>query len=310
MKESQQVRRESPSGWHFYSLYRGCPRRWYLKYIQGLKYRYTGKALIFGGVMHDAIEAYYSSGLKIDKALEIFNDELQSRKGEYEKEDDFKKDLEEGPIMLSKYDETWREHDSEKWEILELEKQHTIFFGPDDSFKLTVRCDRVVRDKELKKIYPVETKTTRYSIPGMFANTEMDDQVSSYIWALQKVHPEWKVDSCLIDILYKRGGVVDCQRPGFATRGSRELMIYEMELLGTILEVSQKVASLEEIPHPFLFPCNRDHCKKYGCEYDKICRVNLKPGEVPPMYTQDSWKREMEEEMKNVQTFNLKDFIK
>jgi hypothetical protein len=303
-------RRESPSGWHFYSLYRGCPRKWYLKYIQGLKYRFTPKALIFGGIMHDSLEEYYKKDYSIAKALEKFHGEINSRKKEYEKEDDFKKDLEEGPQILSYYDKKYREIDRRNWKILELEKQHTIKFGPDNAFKLTVRCDRVVEDKELKKIYPVEVKTTRYSIPGMFKNTEMDDQVTSYIWALQKVHPEWKVDSCLIDVLYKRQSVIDCQRPGFATRGKAELLLFEMELLGTILEVSQKVKTLGEIPHPFLFPCNRDHCQKFGCEMDKICRVNLKPDEVPPMYVKDSWKREMEEEMKRIQTFELKDFLK
>ena len=303
-------RRESPSGWHLYSLYRGCPRSWYLKYIQGLKYRYTGKALIFGGIIHNALEAYYSSNLSIEKALEIFYEEINSRKGEYEREDAFLKDLEEGPLMLKYYDSKWRDLDLKNWEILELEKQHTIFFGPDNRFKLTVRCDRVIRDKELKKIYPVEMKTTRYSIPAMFTSTEMDDQVTSYIWALQKVHPEWDIDSCLIDILYKRNSVIDAQRPGFVTRGKRELMIFEMELLGTILEVSQKVKTLESIPHPFLFPANRDHCKKFGCPFDKICRVNLKPDEIPPMYEKDSWKKEMEEEMKGIQDFKLEDFVK
>jgi len=303
-------RRESPSGWHFYSLYRQCPRKWYLKYIQGLKYRYTGKALIFGGVIHQAIEDYYSSEMDPDILLQSFFEGMNSRRGEYEREEDFKKDLEEGPLMLNYYNSKWRDHDLKNWEILELEKEHTILFGPDNRFKLTVRCDRVIRDKELKKIYPVEMKTTRYSIPAMFTSTEMDDQVTSYIWAMQKVHPEWDIDSCLIDILYKRNSVIDAQRPGFAARGKRELMIFEMELLGTILEVSQKVKTLEEIPHPFLFPCNRDNCKKFGCEFQKICRVNLKPDEVPIMYEKDSWKKEMEEGMRGIQDFKLEDFVK
>ena len=303
-------RRESPSGWHFYSTYRGCPRKFYLRYIQGLRYAFTGKSLIFGGVAHQAIEAYYSSGMKIDSALEVFYRELLSRKGEYERDEDYLTDLEDGPLMLNYYDRQWREKDLKDWEILELEKEYDIPFGPDNRFHLTVRPDRVVRDRELKKIYPVETKTTRWSIPGTFKNVEMDDQVTSYIWALQKAHPEWEVDSSLIDVLYKRGRVVDAQRPGFAIRGKSELIIFEMELLGTILEISQKVKTLEEIPHPFLFPCNRDHCKKFGCEYDKICRVNLKPDEVPPGYRRDSWRREMEEEMKRVQDFSLKDFTR
>jgi hypothetical protein len=303
-------RRESPKGLSFYSLYRDCPRCFYLKYIQGLRYRFTGKALIFGGATHDALESYYREGFSLEAALDCFFSELRGREKDYEREEDFKKDLEEGPQILTYYDKVWHDHDKKNFEILELEKEHEVKFGPDNRFSLTVRCDRVVRDKELKKVFPIESKTTRYSIPVMFSNTEMSDQPSGYIWALQKVHPEWDVDSCLIDVLYKRGNVIDCQRPGFAVRGKAELLLFEMEILGTILEVSQKVKTLEKIPHPFLFPCNKKSCAKWGCPFDKICRVNLKPGEVPPGYLKDSWKREMEEEMKKIQDFSLEDFIK
>lgn len=307
MKEK---RRESPAGFHFYSLYKKCPRKWYLKYIQGLQFRYTEPPLLFGGAMHEALAAYYKEGLELEAALTAFYNEMEERGKEYFKEERYQQDLEKGPAMLEEYDNTWREHDKKRYKILEIEKQHDVYFGPDNAFYLTVRPDRVFKDRQTGRVFPVESKTTSYSVGKMFQGTEMDDQVTSYIWALKKVHPEWNIEECLIDVLYKKGKVVRTERPGVALRTKGELTLFEMEMLGTILEITQKVRSLEELPWPLLFGCNRDHCKQYGCAYQGICRTNLKPDEVPPMFQKDEWISEMDELVKRVQDFKLEDILK
>ena len=239
---STEKRRESPAGFHYYSTYVDCPRKAYLKYILGLKHKYTGKALLFGGAIHEALALYYQKATRGDLplAIERFEADLDSRKDEYEKPDDFVADLQRGPLMLAEYHKTWNLEDPKRYEILEVETPYEIWIGPEKEFRVTVRPDRVVRDLDTGLIYPQETKTTSWSVGGIFGNTVDSDQVTAYIWALSKTRPEWHVDRCLIDILYKRGQVIICDRPGFGVRTQEELILFEMEMYGTILEFTQK----------------------------------------------------------------------
>ena len=252
--------------------------------------------------------AIYHQSYDLGATTIAFQTELTQRHEEYESEEDYQGDLERGILMIQSYYDTWSLTDPERYEILELEKQHEIWIGPEEEFRVTIRPDRVIRDLETHQIYPCEVKTTGWSIPGMFSKTEDSDQITAYIWALNKVHPEWEVDRCLIDVLYNRGKVFKCDRPGFAVRSKGELTLFEMEMYGTILEFTQKVKTLEKVPWPLLFRCNKDSCAQWGCEYKPICRTNLRPDEIPPMYERDDWHQEMEEDLQLQKDFQLKEW--
>ncbi len=301
-------RRESKAGFHFYYLYLDCPRKWYIKYPLGLRYKYVAPPLIFGGAIHEAMFTYFDTW-SMDRGMESFVESMREREHEYEDHEKFITDLDRGPKMLEVYVHK-NANDINKYEILENETQHKVFIGPNEEFFITVRPDRVFRDRDTKAVFPVEVKTTGWSMNGMFNSTEDDDQVTSYIWALNKVHPEWKVDGCLIDVLYNRGKVFDTKRPGMAIRTKSQLTIFEMEFYGLVLELSQKYKALESTPWPLLFRANHNSCKKWGCEYKNICRTNCRPGKVPPMFIQDEWRSEIEIELKKGQNFSLEEYNK
>lgn len=301
-------RRESPAGFHYYSTYLDCARKFYLKYVLGLKYKYTGPALIRGGAMHDAMAVMYTQHYDIDLTLDEYRRCMLERESEYEEKDRFEMDVDWGEKLLRCYWETHAEEDHKRFDIIEVEQEYELWIGPENEFRVTVRPDRILQEKETGHIFPVETKTTSWGIKGMYEKTEASDQITAYLWALSKIHPEWEANRCLIDVLYNRGKVFKCERVGYAMRPRNELVSFEMEMYGTILEISQKVKTLEDIPWPLMFRANRNACKEYGCEYRDLCRINIPPGEYPPMYEKDEWVEALSVELQLQKDFSLKEW--
>lgn len=303
-------RRESPSGFHFYSTYRNCPRSWYLKYVLGLRPQFTPTPLLFGGAIHEAISVFYQNNLNLPMAVREFREQMQDRRPEYQDLEKFTDDFNRGQPLLEKWASRWEAHDQDVYKVLEVEHEHQVALGPDNEFTFTVRPDRVLKSKKTGVVYVCETKTTSWSLQRMFASTEKSDQVTSYIWAVRKTHPDWNVESCIIDVLYNKGKVFDADRPGLAIRSKGDLAVFELGLYGTITELTQKYLSLSRYPWPLLFPCNRTHCSLFGCEYDSICSTNVQPGELPPGFRKDDWTQELDNQVKVTQNFTLSGLLK
>jgi len=302
----KEKRRESPSGWHYYALYKSCPRKWYLKYILGLRPNFTKPPLIFGGAMHEAVDAYYKAGFAIDTLMETFQNELYARKEEYEKPMDFVDDLEKGHIMLDTWASTWRTYDMEEIEIIETEKQYEILLGPEESqYVFTVRPDRVIRRKSDGRIVIPDVKTTGYSVDKSIQNAKMDDQLTSYVWAWNKTHPGDKCDCAQVDVIYKRKSVSKAERSEDIIIGDFAQMQFEMGLYGLITEITQKALSLDTYPWPLLFPRNGRECGLFGCEYEPICRQNITPDTPVVGFTKDPWV-EVDEAIEKAQSWDFK----
>ena len=307
--QKSERRRESPSGFHYYNLYRSNPAAWYHKYILGLRPAKTKPPLLFGGAMHDTLEVYYTNGCNIEMAIDRFRRFMADRSNDYEDPAKYMEDFNRGPKMLQVFHDKVGKDDKEKYEIIECEKPYLVPIGPPTSPMLfSVRPDRVFRDKTTGVVTPMESKTTGWSLDGMFKNTERGGQVTSYIWALKKSHPEWNVEGCMIDVIYNRGNVYDARRPGKAFRNPYQLMLWEMGMYGTIVELTQKVLTLETTPWPLLFPIHED--QQFEDDYAMLYNTQLQPEEVPPGFVKDEWKAEMSEVMKVTQSFTLTSSLK
>jgi len=305
--QQEERRRESPAGMHFYGLYRECPRKWYLKYMLGLRPQFTSPAFLFGGAMHEALQVYYEGRGNLSHAQKAFRDELADRRNQYAELSKYTDDFNRGVILLEKFHDNIGKDDAAKYDIVETEHEYQIPFGPEESkFVFTIRPDRVFRRKDNGMYYPVEAKTSSYSVTAAGQAAERGDQVTGYLWGLSKAHPDWELGGCLIDVLYNKGKVFDAKRvenPAF--RSKYELQVFEMGLYGTVVELTQKYNSLDTFPWPLIFPQHRSVCSHWGCEYMGVCFTPVKEGEVPPGFVRDEWKKDMSDAFKKTQDFTL-----
>lgn len=284
-------RRESEAGFHLYSKYRECARQWWLRYGLGIAPDKPGKALIFGGVMHEAIEAYYVKHKRsLPDTIQTFKEILAGRQSEYEDSEVFAEDLDMGPRFLAEWHKTWGEYDKGTYDLVEVETPYRLKLGPNDEFDFTVRVDRVMREKASKRYVVFDTKTTRWSIDGTMKSVDFQDQMTAYLWALRKAHPDWVVTTAVPDIIYARGKVTTAARPGEIYRSNYALSQFEMGMYGTILEITSKMGNLDEVPDEILFPRNGAQCAKFGCEFADICRTQVTSSTMPLTFHRDPWK--------------------
>jgi hypothetical protein len=290
-KEAKEARRESPSGYHYYSLYRDCPRKWALKYVYGLLPRFTAVPLIRGGIVHDATAVYYEQGWNLDAALDEVDRQFKERAGEFEDKGKIAEIHGDTRAMLTEWAHTF-ESDREHFELIEVEEPHDFYIGPNKDFLFTVRMDRVFYDKEIRTLIVRDTKTTGWSSGKTFHNAEQEDQMTAYLWAARKLWPKKATRIVELDVIYRRGKVTkktEVERRGPIYRTAYDLARFELELYGLINEVTQKYLGLEHYPEPLLFPRSGRTCGLFGCEYESICRGKLKIGEVPIGFHRDPW---------------------
>ena len=299
-------KRESPAGYHFYSSYQDCPKKWFFKYIMGLLPYHTGPALIYGAAIHEAMEEYYNNMNEPnirEKMVICAQNHLDSRQDEFKKPSDYQERILKAESMLNKWYDTWAEKDKLEWDVLEVEKQHEIKFGPNDELLMTIRVDCLKRNKITREVAVFDAKTTSWSVCKAVQGCEQKDQMTAYIWGINKVYPELKCHVAIPDIIYQRGSVVKAERPVEIYRDQFDLNAFELEMYGLINEISQKVEDLKNYPRPLLFPRHGAHCENYGCEYKDICRANIRMGDLPVGFTRDEWYQE--EVARNVKEINI-----
>jgi len=300
-------RRESFSGLHYYTLYQDSPRHWYLKYALGLIPIYTKPPLIKGGCLAEAKAAYWKTRNPED-LIETYTTEMQDRHKEYEDKNIYKRDVEVGIALLDAWYQTWNEEDEKDWETIEYEKEYNLKIGPSPGFDFTVRPDRVVKNKRTGIYFVVDDKSSGWSPVKPIEMAKNDHQLTAYIWALNRVHPEWKINSGIIDVMYSssRAKVPNpvCNRSEPIIRREDDLKRFEMQLVGLIIEISQKYQALSKYPCWMLFPRAGTFDGMFGCDYEGICNREVKPGTVPVGFKRDDWSNEMEV-IKHIPNFDI-----
>lgn len=302
-KEKQQ-RRESPAGYHYFYAYLENPRNWFLKYVIGIKPRFTSPALLKGGALHEARAEFFQSGFDTGAMLKTYKDELTSRSPEYERQEDFYRDLALGEVMLQAWAFEMGPVYADLWEPIEWEQPYEFDIGPEGMFKFTVRPDTVCRNRQNGTFAVFDMKTTGWSIDKTIEQAQSEDQITSYLWAMRKAHPEWNIRDGFIDVIFCRSGktgpgVPQCQMSEPIYRTDLDLTIFELNIVGLIAEISQKVVAYKQgVPWPLLFPRNGRAAGLFGDDYKALSRLDVRPGECPPGFVKDDWSEDVEEFVK------------
>lgn len=262
--------RSSPAGIHFIQQYNQNKRIFYLKYVKGWVPMYTAPALIRGGAIADAQEYYYTHDFDAEGCIQVFEEILAGRASQYEDENQFEKDLDSWAKALLHWIDCFQEHDRKNFEILEVEQTHYPKLA--NGFRLTIRTDGVFRDREDGRILIREGKHTGYSIGKMYDSVRLQDQATAYQWAIAREYPDESILGVFPDIIYMRKSKIDAKRPGIISRSKRELREFELETIGLLMEMAQKVRSLDLYPPELLFPRNGKDDAYFGTEYEPLIR--------------------------------------
>ena len=288
--------RESPAGYHFYWSYLNNPREWYLKYVIGLKPTYTAPALIQGGAMHHAWDVYHRAGMDAGTLIPAFTQEVEARRGEVESEEAFEKVMRVGSVMLDHWLFETAPQYAERFEVLESEQPYEFHIGPSHSFLFTVRPDVIVRDKRTGRVHVVDRKTSSWGLQAPIKQAQCEDQITSYIWAMRKAHPDWNVQDAMIDVVFVRENKTGMGSPQACIsdpiyRSKTALLIFELNIVGLIAEITQKVQALRSgIPWPLLFGIDGRADGIFGSPYHDLMRTDIRPTDpVPPGFVRDDW---------------------
>lgn len=262
----------SSAGYHFYWSYLDCPRKFFFNNILGWEPMEKPWPLEKGRLLHLLADAYVKVGTKGEALKALQGEELTQ-----EQMDDILP-------MFSAWVDTWSDFDKRTYDLVGSEVELSAPAGPRGDI-FTGRIDRIVRMKTSGEYIAVDLKTTGWSVDKAYQGVELEDQATGYIWLLSKVHPEWNVRSFLVDIIYKKFSKVEAVRPGALYIGNYDLLQFELNLVGIIDDLSQRIAALKEHEPELLFPRNGRSCHLYGCTYQTICRNRTKvaDGPNPPM---------------------------
>jgi len=185
--------RESPGGLSMLKLYQSCPRKWALKYLVGWRESEAGHvSMEIGSALHDGIEVYLNTRDVAKGQALMFKHvsaELYGRAGKV-----WDQWISQWPDIFDRYD------------LLAVEEQYNFILP--NGFKLTLRVDRILRDRETKNIYIVDTKFTGWSLNGTEKTYMYSPQPLLYHVIPYFLEPKWEPNfrGWLTDIVYQRAG--------------------------------------------------------------------------------------------------------
>lgn len=294
MAEEKKEMRESPRGRSQLSLMRSCPRKWALKYYKGFKSKELINHLTHGSAVHEAQEAFYKTLHQgTEKAVEAMYERLnqfikeqdpQGKHSEFytEQKDRAEKSLQIWVDKIGKF-----EYDIVEVVAIEEEKELTLLNG----YKMTVRFDRILRDKETGRIFINDTKTTGSSLEKTIQNYMFHDQPMLYEIAFRQNYPElvddfegWRTD-CIYSRKTKRGYSLDARRSEVTLNLPNKLKDTLVSYTALVEDIKDRLGAVKEdgVPLQAAFPANFDACLNYGrlCDYHSFCH-DIDTTYVPP----------------------------
>lgn len=183
------------------STFKNCRQKWDMSsnLRMNLEPEHPYEPFFFGTAIHDALALYYDPSTPRDivsafeqafaPAIKEWFDELtEGQETPSEEQWNKKEELEDlGSGMLDQYDTYAKREDD--FEVIWTERAEQIVgihlpyeFDP-QTIPYSFRCDGLVRDK--RGLYWILEHKTTASFPGTVDYLMHDDQVSTYIWALQ-----------------------------------------------------------------------------------------------------------------------------
>lgn len=281
--------RESSAGYHFLNTYQNCAWKFYIKYCIGLRPTFSAPALSFGSAIHGAVAAFL---LGKDHQGEFRRLMHEMRKA-YEREEDYVLDANRGLVLLATWVTEVGENLRSDFDVLSAEEELTVPLP--NGYVVTARPDAVLapkskRDAKHRPGYILETKTTRWGRDLVEETLQNADQITTYIWATRKIHPDWNIEAVIPNVMYQNKSKIGVGLGDLIFRTNQDLVDYEQQAMGLLTEVSQKVLGLLDYSPHHLFSRNTSWCGSYNkpCEYLGICR-NARFDPVPTGFVREDW---------------------
>lgn len=268
--------REGLGGGHFYDLFRSCPRKWFFKYVLGLKERNTGKALIYGSAVHEAFSEFYKDWNK-DTLIQCALERLEESRDKYFKLMDYQRDKNRAVDSLTMWYSQFGQYDRETFDILENEEEHVGTLA--NGLEFRIRPDRVMREKSTGNVYIFDTKTTGVGVEKMFEKTEKSDQPTCYTKFIKPLYGD-QFSGWITDCLYSRQSVHRCDRSLPVVVDDDRLNTWELGLMSDIEDLTNRYWLYKngQLPSTYLFPPRKGACSVWGCPYSDICDKNITEG--------------------------------
>ena len=274
-------RKGSNSGFHFYSLYQCCQRKFYLRMgPPRLEPMFLPTPLLMGSAFHAGKALFYTSGGKEKLALSLIRDELKERKSEFQNREEYLFTLERTPAMLASWIAEYGKSDLKFLKIIDVEKALKVPFPGKPSWHMTMRLDMVAEDR-FDNLLVYETKSTSWSMVATAMYVSLGDQATTYIGGAEH-HYKRKVTAVVPDITFfskaaKNESAIKNYRGDFVYREPEHVKFFYRSIAQTASEIGQKMKAVYAGHDPAIFPRNSFYCVAYGrpCEFSDICRENI-----------------------------------
>ncbi len=281
-------RKGSNSGFHFYSLYGCCQRKFYLRMgPPRLEPIFTPSPLLIGSAFHGGKALFYRTG-KEKLALTLIRDELKDRKAEFEDRDEYLTALDRTPAMLASWIAEYGKDDLKNLNIIDVEKSIKVPFPGRPDWHMTMRLDMVAEDR-FDNLLVYETKSTQWSMIATALYVSLGDQATTYIGGAEHYYKR-RVTAVVPDITFfaknaKQDSSIKNYRGEFVYREPEHVKFFYRSMAQAASEITQKMKAVYSGHDPAIFPRNSFYCVAYGrpCEFAEICRMNLTAkSKVPP----------------------------
>lgn len=255
--------------------YQRCQRRWYYRYVRGLRPLKREKALDYGSWGHYNLAAFYRSaaaGADLDgalKAMALAHDEYRRRLvGEYG-ETDLRDLSNEVFAVCSDYALHW----GLPGETVVAVERDDVIPIPGTHVSLRLVTDLVLRHRTTGEVWVVDHKFQR-NLRDDIANVTLDTQFGFYAWAYSQLYPGEFAGIVYNGILQgpKEGqGPQDRYRRELITFGQQHLAAIERELVA----MAQEIGNMKEYyPRTMTKQCSWD------CPFLDLCVAELRGGDA------------------------------
>lgn len=263
----------SPFGYHYYSEYQQCPRRWYLHHELSLNPLAQKPALTLGLIWHEALELLLQTS-DLPAATAHAVDAYTGFRSEIPK-DVFDEKLALIPKRLAQW---WENYQTERaalpGPISIIATEMPLSLELFDGTRLTGRIDGILQTGD-GLAYLLEHKTTSYRMANVINSLELEDQVTAYLLLFTQCFPDTPVAGALVDVT---GFYLTAPEPEFTiiARTDTELFDYSCSLRSLSKSIGESKRYFSQDENPFYsFPRNGSWCSMFGCPYTPICREHL-----------------------------------
>lgn len=270
------------SAFHYFNLYQCCPCKFFIKYFCRIVPRHIHPALVQGSAFHEGKAAFYlsksrSANVREKEAIKTALAVLDESKDQLSSEDIYKDLAFRLPNFLHYWIIETGVHDLDNYKVLYVEKQLLVPIKG-TPYRMTIRPDTILQDRQHGQIYIMETKTSGFSIRVTQQAVELGDQATSYIFGARKVLG-LDIYGCVPDISYWNKNTSDVkniknERGAIITRDEYAVESFEKGVAQVLIEINQKAIAYRKGYDPWiLFPRNSHYCTSFAspCDYAGIC---------------------------------------